>query len=109
MLQWQSGNIWKRTTKDYHILEPVLESGGSISRFHQMIAERSVSMWSSVRFLVLGPGQVAACDATRRSHDSSSICASLQVINSTTMQRLAVADNPDKICLTNVLLWFLFL
>lgn len=66
-------------------------------------------MWSSVRFLILGSVQVAACDATHRSHDSSSICASLQVINSTTMQRLAVADNPDKICLTNVLLWFIFL
>lgn len=69
----------------------------------------SVPLWSSVRSLILGSVQVAASDATHRSRDSSSICASLQVINSTTMQRLAVADSPDKICLTNVLLWFIFL
>lgn len=40
MLQWQYGNVWKRTTKDYHIVEPVLDSGGSISRFDQMLCRK---------------------------------------------------------------------
>lgn len=62
---------------------------------------------SSLHFLILGSVQVQACYATLRSRDSSSICASLQVINSTTMQRLSVADNSDKTCLTNVSLWFI--
>lgn len=34
--------------------------------------------------------------AQRKSHDSSSICASLQVVKSTTMQRLSVSVTGDK-------------
>lgn len=51
------------------------------SKFQQIITDEGlpVSWLWSVQWLILGSVQVPACHSTYKSHDSSSICASLQV------------------------------